>query len=80
MPPGREGVVTLGISVMTIIRFLVVFPAEFVALAIKLNSPVTVGIPVIAPVDAFKFKPVGRRPLSISHVIGVVPVAVSLWL
>ena len=62
---------------MIMLRFLVVFPAEFVALTVKLNVPIVVGIPVIAPVAVFKFKPVGRLPLAISHVIGVVPVALS---
>ena len=45
-----------------------------------MNVPVAVGVPVIAPVVAFKFKPVGRLPSVIAHVIGVVPVAASLWL
>ena len=65
---------------MTMLNALVTFPAEFVALTVKLNGPAVVAVPVIAPVVAFKFKPVGRLPLANAHVIGVVPVAVSLWL
>ena len=80
MPPGREVVVTVGISVITILMLLVAFPAEFVALTVKLDVPIAVGIPVIVPVDAFKLKPVGSVPLDIDQVIGVVPVALSLWL
>jgi len=57
---------------------LVTLPAEFVALTVKLDVPAVVGVPVIAPVVAFKFKPVGRLPAVTAHVIGVVPVAVSL--
>ena len=56
------------------------FPAEFVALTVKLNVPAAVGAPVIAPVVAFRTKPVGREPLAIDQVIGVVPVALSVWL
>ena len=80
MPPDREGVVIEGISVMTILRLLVVFPATFVALIVKLDVPIAVGIPVIVPVAAFKLKPVGSVPLETDQVIGVVPVALSLWL
>ena len=78
MPPGRETVVIAGICVTTILMFLVVFPTEFVALTVKSNVPIVVGIPVIAPVVSFKFSPVGSVPLAIDQVIGVVPVAVSL--
>ena len=55
-------------------------PAAFAALTVKLNVPVAVGVPVIAPVDAFKLRPVGSEPPDIDQVIGVEPVAVSLWL
>jgi len=80
VPPGRDVVVTVGISVMTILRFIVAFPAVFVALTVKLYVSADVGMPVIAPVDAFKFRPAGRLPLVTVQVIGVVPVALSLWL
>ena len=55
-------VVTVGISVMTILRFIVSLPATFVALTVKLCVSADVGIPVIAPVDAFKLRPAGRLP------------------
>ena len=80
MPPGRDVVVTVGISVMTILRFIVAFPAVFVALTVKLYVSADVGMPVIAPVDVFRFKPTGNEPPDIDQVIGVVPVALSLWL
>ena len=65
---------------MTILRALVLFPAEFVALTVKLNVPIAVGIPVIAPVVSFKTRPVDSAPFDIDQVIGVVPVAASLEL
>jgi hypothetical protein len=80
MPPGRDAVVTVGISVTTILRLLVLFPAEFVALTVKLDVPVAVGVPDITPLVVLKFKPAGSVPLDIAHVFGVVPVAISLWL
>ena len=80
MPPGKEAVVTVGAAVTTMLRSFVPFPAEFVTLTVKLNVPIAVGVPVIAPVVSFIFKPVGSVPLEIAHVIGVVPVAASLWL
>ena len=73
-------VVTVGISVMTILRFIVPLPATFVALTVKLYVPIAVGIPVIAPVLSFRLKPAGSVPLDIDHVIGVVPAALSFWL
>ena len=65
---------------MTILRLLVVFPAELVALTVKLDVPIAVGAPDINPVSASKLKPAGRVPLEIDQVIGAVPVAFSLWL
>ena len=70
--------VTIGVSKMTMLRFTVALLVEFVAMTEKLNVPATVGIPVIAPFVAFKLKPAGSVPLDIDHVIGVVPVALSL--
>jgi len=65
---------------MTMLRALVLFPAEFVALIKKLNVPVTDGVPEITPVATFKLKSFGSLPLDIDQVIGVVPVAVSVCL
>jgi len=42
--------------------------------------PIAVGVPEITPAVSFKLKPVGMAPLSIDHVIGVVPVALSVSL
>ena len=63
---------------MTILRLLVVFPAEFVALTVKLNVPAAVGIPVIAPVASFKLRPFGSVPSETDQVIGITPVALSV--
>ena len=63
---------------MTMLRVFVPFPAEFVALTVKLNVPIVVGVPVIIPVVEFRFKPAGSVRLDISQVIGVVPVAASV--
>ena len=67
-----------GIAVITILRFLVALPAEFVTLTEKPDVPAVVGVPEMTPVAAFKLKPAGSVPLLISQVIGVVPVAVSV--
>jgi hypothetical protein len=73
-------VVIDGAVVMIMLRALVPFPTEFVALAVKFNVPVFVGVPEIMPVFVSKLKPVGSLPLEIDQVIGVVPVATSVWL
>jgi hypothetical protein len=52
----------------------------FVALTVKLNAPIAVGVPEITPLAVFKLKPVGNVPLLIDQVIGVVPVALTVWL
>ena len=75
---GKEAVVMVGGTpalMTTMLNALVLFPALLVAIAVKLNVPAVVGVPVIAPVDLFKSKPVGRLPFANAHVIGVVPVA-----
>ena len=43
--------------------------------AVKLLVPTLVGVPVIAPVLALRFKPAGRVPEIIDHVYGAVPPA-----
>ena len=81
IPPGRDVVVIAGFAVlllMTILSALVAFPALLDALTVKLNVPAVVGVPVIAPVFPFKFKPAGRLPADIDQVIGAVPVAESV--
>ena len=72
--------VTVGIAVMTILRSIVAFPSAFVATTVKSDVPIAVGMPVNAPVPVFKLKPAGSAPLLINHVIGVLPVTMSLWL
>jgi hypothetical protein len=37
--------------------------AKLVAEKLIINVPVAVGVPVIAPVEVFKVKPVGKAPL-----------------
>jgi hypothetical protein len=53
--------------------FVAVSEVLSVTCAVKLNVPPDVGVPVIAPVDAFKFKPPGSAPLVIDQLYGVVP-------
>ena len=65
---------------MIILRMLVPFPAVFSALTVKLNVPDAVGVPEINPVVSFKTRPVGSVRADIDQVIGVVPVAASVWL
>ena len=70
----------VGGAVITMFKAFVPFPAEFVALTVKLNVPAVVGVPEINPVVSFKLRPAGSVRLEIDQVIGVVPVAASVWL
>ena len=63
-------------SVIVIDNVFVSLPAALVALMVKGNVPVVVGIPEINPA-AESVKPVGRLSLSNDHVMGVPPLAVS---
>ena len=42
--------------------------AESATCTVKLNVPELVGVPVIAPVAAFKLKPEGKAPVVMTHV------------
>ena len=59
------------------LQFAVVVPAcepvESTTCAVKLNVPAVVGVPVIAPVEAFNVNPGGNDPLMIENVYGGVP-------
>ena len=66
------------VAVISIESTFVLLPTLFVALTVKLDVPVALGVPAItAPLSV---KPVGNEPESMLHVIGVVPVAVRVWL
>jgi len=58
-----------GGGLTTMVQLVVVVPAavpvESTTLAVKLNVPAVVGVPVMAPVDAFNVRPAGRLPLLI---------------
>lgn len=49
------------------------------ALTVKLNVPVTVGVPEITPAVESD-NPSGKLPVLMLHVIGMVPEATSIWL
>ena len=80
MPPGSDVALITGTAVITILKDFVLFPTAFSALTEKVNVPVAVGVPEITPVVSFKLKPAGSVRLVIVQVIGVDPVAVSVWL
>src|SRR5258705_266777 len=48
-------------------------PVESVTLTVKENAAATVGVPVIAPVLAFRLRPVGSAPELRANVYGAVP-------
>jgi hypothetical protein len=54
-------------------------PFALVALTVKVNVPPVVGVPDITPVLALSVKLLGNAPSTL-HVIGVSPVAASVWL
>ena len=64
---------------ITIDSSFVLLPALFSALTVKLAVPAVVGVPLISPVVSSSVRPSGRAPLML-HLMGVVPLAVRVWL
>ena len=59
-------------------RVFVSSPPALVAFTVKVEVPVPEGVPLIVFPD--RLKPLGKLPLKMLHVIGVVPVADKFWL
>ena len=77
VPFGKVVVVMVGaVAAATMIMdsACVSFPAALVACTVKLNVPVAVGVPDIAPA-VLSVKPPGKFPAVTLHVMGAVPVA-----
>jgi hypothetical protein len=53
-------------------------PPALVAVTVGAKTPVVVGVPLMVPVEEPSVKPEGSAPPVTVHVIGVVPVAVSV--
>ena len=66
--------------VIVIDSSFVSLPALLVALTVNLAVPSAVGVPLISPVVSSSVRSAGRLPLSMPHVMGVVPSAVRVWL
>ncbi len=48
---------------------------------VKFDVPAVVGVPLIAPVEAFRLSPPGRVPAETDQLYGAIPpVAASVWL
>ena len=71
---GRVVVVIVSPETTVIDRaFVAVAPTLSVTLAVKLEVPDAVGVPVMAPVPETRESPAGRLPAERDHVRGVVP-------
>jgi hypothetical protein len=79
---GRLDVVIVTPAFTTIdSAFVAEAPTVSATLAVKLEVPVAVGVPVIAPEDVVRVRPAGRLPDEIDHVREPVPpVAAIVWL
>ena len=78
MPPGSDIVVMESAGLMVIVRAPVAVRDPLsVARTVMFDVPAVVGVPVIAPDDAFNDNPAGKVPVARSHVYGVVPPAAA---
>jgi hypothetical protein len=78
MPPGSD-IVVIESAALTVIESPPVAVREplSVTRTVMLDVPAAVGVPVIAPDDAFNVNPGGSVPVAISHVYGIVPPAAA---
>jgi len=61
-------------DVIVMVHLTVTFtPSASVTWALKLNVPAMLGVPAIAPVEAFSVRPLGREPLEMLNAYGAVP-------
>ena len=66
---------------IAIVTVAAVVPAAFVALIVTMDTPRSVGVPLITPVAGFKLRLGGSEPLETVQLLygGVPPVAARLW-
>jgi hypothetical protein len=67
---GPDGIVIPQLLVTVLVAG---FPEESITSAVKLNGPGAVGVPVIAPVAAFRLSTGGSEPEAIENVYGGAP-------
>ena len=71
---------TAGAGAMTTVTAWVALGGvPLAAWMVKLNVPAAVGVPLSTPLVALRVRPVGNVPVATLQVIGVVPVAVNVW-
>ena len=68
-------------AVMVMLALWVAFGnVPLAACTAKLNEPAVVGVPLNTPLAALRVRPAGKVPEATFHVMGVVPLAVKVWL
>src|SRR5271165_6242107 len=76
-PFANDAVVIVSVGDAIVIDSAAVFDtagtSESVTFTVKFVVPAAVGVPLIAPVDAFSVNPAGRLPTDIAQLYGVVP-------
>jgi hypothetical protein len=76
---GAEKFVVTPVPMVSVVASVAICPRASVTLAVKLNVPVAVGVPVSTPL-AFRVIPAGRLPEATDQVYGLVPpVTVRVW-
>jgi len=76
-PAAKVVVVTDRAGLTTMLRFavavLAVGVSESVTVTVKFVVPEAVGVPEMAPVEAFRIRPAGKLPVVTVHEYGVMP-------
>ena len=68
-------------AVMVMLALWVAFGnVPLAACTVKLNVPAAVGVPFNIPLAALRVRPAGKLPKATLQVMGVVPLAVKVWL
>ena len=68
-------------AVMVMLALWVAFGnVPLAACTVKLNEPAAVGVPLTTLLTLLSVRPAGSAPLATLQVMGVVPLAVKVWL
>ena len=69
----KNPVFTIGAAIVMLKLLVAVAAMESVTRTVKVETAAMVGVPVMAPVLAFRVRPAGSEPVTTDHVRGAVP-------
>ena len=71
---------TVAVAMTMVTLWVALGSVPLAACTVNVNEPAVVGVPLRMPLVPLRARLVGNVPVAMLHVIGVVPVAVKVWL